>query len=41
MWEAEGLHDFRHGNPDDEAYEAAMNELKRRVTGRSNQPCHD
>lgn len=41
MWAAEGLHDFRHGNPDDEAYEAAMNALKRRITGRSNQPCHD
>ncbi len=41
MWMGRGIHDFRHGHPDDEAYEAAMNALKRRITGRSSQPCHD
>jgi hypothetical protein len=40
-WEGKGLHDFRPGHPDDEAHEARMNALQRRVAGRSNQPCHD
>jgi hypothetical protein len=38
-WEGPALHDFRVGNPEDEAYEARMNALQQELT-RGSRPCH-
>lgn len=37
-WEGQALHDFRRGNPEDEAYEARMNALQQELT-RGSRPC--